>query len=371
VPPVLVTGATGFIGREVVRRLLAAGRPVVALARRRRNRPAADRVAAAVGLGPDGRRLDVVEADLTRPGLGLEPSAWRRLRETVELVIHGAGDTSFFPEASTSFRAGHVDGPLELLHGLTTGRLRVWAQLSTAYVCGRRSGLVLEHEGDVGQAFHNAYERVKLEAETALRGAGARLGVDVRVFRPSIVVGTAPETAGGSPANLFSGFIRLVGMLAESANGAEVPLRIVAAPQAPFNIVPVDFVTAAVVALALYPDGAGRISHLVVADAPSQQATLAMITERLGVRGLSCWMCVALVSRTPRGWRPGRAHARGLSRVSGAGRPVRRRRGAAAPGPVRAPAPPPVLPCGPSAHRPGPGDTRGSPSGGLGGDRVR
>jgi thioester reductase-like protein len=284
--PVLVTGATGFIGREVVRRLLATGRSVVALGRRRDAQGAADRLADAVGLAADGRRLAAIEADLARPGCGIAAAEWAWLRAGVETVVHCAGETTFFPCSPGPFRTGHVDGPLALLEGLEGGRLRRWAQLSTAYVCGRRSGTVFERDGDVGQRFHNPYERVKLEAEARLRGAAARAGVDVRVFRPSVVVGAAPSTTGGKPSNLFFDFIRLVEGLARLARGT-VPLRIAAAPQARFNIVPVEYVAAALVALLEHPDGVGQTFHLVVADAPTQAAMLAMIAAPLGVRGLA------------------------------------------------------------------------------------
>lgn len=283
--PVLVTGPTGFIGREVVRHLLAGGRSVLALARRRGGTAAPERVAEMVGIVPDGRRLDVLEADLSLPSCGLPESGWKRVRESVETVIHCAGETRFFPENMTPFRAAHIDGPLDLLHGLWRGRLRRWTHLSTAYVCGRRSGTVREDEGDVGQEFHNPYERVKLEVEAAMRREGARLGVDVRVLRPSIVVGAACATPGGNPANLFFKFIRLVGALAQLANGSEMPLRIRAAPRARFNIVPVDYVALAVVALAEHPDGAGG-TFQVVSDAPTQAAMLDMIASHFGLRGL-------------------------------------------------------------------------------------
>ncbi len=291
ISPVLVTGATGFIGREVVRGLLMSGRPVLALARRRDGQTAEKRVAEAVGVVPDGRRLRVIEGDLTGPGSGLDEAERVDLRETVETVIHCAGDTTLFPEAMKTFRAGHIDGPVRMLRWLGAGRLRRWAHLSTAYVCGRRSGNVLERDGDLGQSFHNPYERVKLESEAAMRKVGAELGIDVRVFRPSIVVGAAPETPGGNPSNLFFHFIRMAAALADLTNGSEVKLRIEAVPRARFNIVPVEYVAAALVALAEHPDGAQETFHLVVSDAPTQEAMLAMIGKHLGVRGLSLVDC--------------------------------------------------------------------------------
>ena len=281
---ILVTGATGFVGRHVVRRLLAAGRPVMALARDRDGVPGIERVAEAVGFTPDGALLDVVEGDLAARG-GMAGAELGRLRERVETVIHCAGDTSFFPQAVTAFVAGHVDGPVALLRGLAGGRLSRWTQLSTAYVCGRRSGVVLEGEGDVGQTFHNPYERVKLDAERALRAAAARAGIAITVLRPGIVVGAAPGTAGGAPANLFFSFIRLVAGL--RGLGGAVALRIVARPRARFNVVPVEYVAAAVAALAEDPRAAGETGHLVVRDAPTQETMLAMLAARLGLRGLS------------------------------------------------------------------------------------
>ncbi|HEU4369525.1 MAG TPA: SDR family oxidoreductase [Methylomirabilota bacterium] len=284
-PHILVTGATGFIGREIVRRLWAAGRPVLVMARARADLGATARVAAALGADPAGA-IDIIEGDLARPGCGLAAAAWCRLRETIETVIHCAGDPAFVPDAPATFRAGHVEGPRELLERLGAGRLRHWAQLSTAYVCGRRSGIVLESEHDVGQTFHNPYEQVKLEAELVLRATARRLGVDLRVFRPSIVVGAAPGTTGGAPSNLFFDFLRLAASLASVAGGTETRLRIEAAPSAPFNIVPVEYVATAIVALADDPGAAGRTLHLAVKDAPTQETMLALISARLGVRGL-------------------------------------------------------------------------------------
>lgn len=283
---VLVTGATGFIGREIVGRLLAAGRHVVALARGRDGMTARDRVAAAVAEGRAAGYLDVVEGNLAAPDCGLHPKSWRLLRTTVTTVINCGGDTRFEPDTPLPYLAGHVHGPVRLMEGLAGGRLTHWAQLSTAFVCGQRSGTILEREGDVGQRFHNSYERVKLEAERVLRIAGGELGVDVRTFRPSIVVGAAPATAGGAPSNLFFGFIRMLAALAAS-HGRPGALRVAAAPRAPFNIVPVEYVATAVVTLAEQACGVRTTCHLVVRHAAAQAEVLRTLTDRLGVRGVS------------------------------------------------------------------------------------
>ena len=304
---ILVTGVTGFVGREVARELLRAGRPMVVLARARDGVAAAARVAAAIGVATDDARVSVIEGDLAAPACGIDGADWRSLRESVDTVIHCAGDTAFAPPRLEPYEAAHVGGPCRLLEGLAAGRLRRFGHVSTAYVCGQRRGLILESEGDRGQAFHNVYERVKLASEAALRAAGARSGVEVRVARPGIVVGPAPLTGGGAPSNLFFDFVRLTATLARLAAGRPASLRIEAAARAPFNFVPLDYVASALVQLtemrepatggASSPPDARRAPpkperspetfHLVAHDPPTQGEVLETIAARLGVRGLA------------------------------------------------------------------------------------
>jgi len=282
---ILLTGATGFVGRALALRLRAAGRPLAVLARGREGLDARARVAAALGEAAAG--VEVVEGELSAGGAALAPSVLRRLRARVETVVHCAGDTSFAPLAVRAYVGAHVDGPAALLRALAGGRLARWAQVSTAFVCGARRGTVHEHEGDVGQDFHNVYERAKLDAEAAVRAAGAAAGVDVRVLRPSIVVGAAPATAGGTPSNIFFAFIRLAAALAHWPAASAARLRVLGAPHAPFNLVPLEYVVDATLALAEHPAAAGGTFHLVVREAPRQRVMAAMLAERLGLAGLA------------------------------------------------------------------------------------
>jgi nucleoside-diphosphate-sugar epimerase len=133
-PAVLVTGATGFIGRQLVSRLLVAGRRVVVLARRREGRPPEARLADA--FGETFNRLEVVEGDLACPTI-IEKSL-TQLRSTIHTVIHCAGETSFSAGERDSTRIVQIDGPLVLLRTLVARGLRRWSHVSTAFVCGRR-----------------------------------------------------------------------------------------------------------------------------------------------------------------------------------------------------------------------------------------
>jgi nucleoside-diphosphate-sugar epimerase len=283
---ILITGATGFIGRHVARRLHQAGRRVTALARDQGGITAGRRIERALGIVVAGDGFEVIHSDLSRPGAGLSETEIARLRRTVRAVIHCAGNTSFFPQSSAASRALSIDGPLALLAALAAGRLERWCQISTAFVCGRRSGTVFEHEGALGQSFHNPYEGIKLESETALRESCRRLGVELRVLRPSVVVGAQAETKGAEPSNLLFQFIRLTAGVAARAERAEVDVRIQARPAAHFNIVPIEYVSAAIAALVDQAAAEGGTFHLVASNPPTQQTVLQMITSRLGVAGL-------------------------------------------------------------------------------------
>lgn len=199
---VLITGASGFIGRHITRRLLRNGRSLVVLMRAR-GQNAQERLQRVLGTRIAGRPVRIVAADLSKPDLGLDSTPLWRLAGPIETVVHCAGDTTFFPRDIAAARAVCIDGPLTLLASLRPGGLRRWVQISTAYVCGERSGTVFEHERDVGQSFHNPYERLKLLAELALDRRCGELGVDLRVARPSIVVGPPCVTPGSRPSNLF------------------------------------------------------------------------------------------------------------------------------------------------------------------------
>jgi nucleoside-diphosphate-sugar epimerase len=282
---ILITGSTGFIGRHVTHRVYQAGRRVIALARTAGGIPARKRVESILGIPAGGNGLEVIDSDLTQPGAGLTSSELGWLRANVQTVIHCAGDTSFFPRATAASRAIFIDAPLALLQALIPGRLERWCQISTAFVCGRRCGAVFESEGAVGQEFHNPYEEIKLQSEIALTQSCRRLGIDLRILRPSVVIGTESSTQGGSPSSLLYQFIRLAAALAGRGK-AEAAVRIQGRPAAHFNIVPIEYVSAAIEVLSEQPGAAGGTFHLVVSQPPTQEAILQMIASRLAVNGL-------------------------------------------------------------------------------------
>ncbi len=123
--------------------------------------------------------------------------------------------------------------------------------MGTAFVAGRRTDLVREHELEHPAGFKNAYEQSKYEAELWLRSACADL--PVTVFRPSIVVG---DSTTGATTN----FGMLYWPIQLYARGWW--RTIVGRPDTPVDIVPVDFVADAIDLLSRPGSPVGATYHL-------------------------------------------------------------------------------------------------------------
>ncbi len=261
---VLLTGATGFVGREILSRFLEReDRHVFALVRADDDEHAADRL-------PAHPRLSAVAGDIEQGGLGLSGEAGQRLRREVTTVVHCAASVSFDMSLEES-RGVNVDGTLRMVEfARGCPRLERFSYISTAYVAGEPGRLFREDELAVGQRFRNPYERSKFEAELALRTQGADL--PLQILRPSIVVG---DSATGHT----SSFNVLYGPLKAFARG-KVP-AIPARRGAPVDIVPVDYVADRVHELAT--NGPNGTFHLVAGrNATTVGRLLEMSSEELG-----------------------------------------------------------------------------------------
>jgi thioester reductase-like protein len=259
---VLLTGATGFVGMELLARYLEhTDRRVHVLVRAASERAAAARVqrtlADLFGAGhPFAERVVAVRGDVTRPSLGLRRGRARdALAEQVDEVVHSAASVSFDLSLDAS-RAINVEGTrrvLELAERChARGGLRRFSHISTAYVAGDHAGCFSEDDLDVGQSFRNSYEQSKFEAEHLLGRWHGRL--PVTVLRPSIVVGARDS-------GWTASFNVLYWPLRAFARGAYAALP--ARRDAPVDVVPVDFVADATFALSQAPEAEGVTFNLV------------------------------------------------------------------------------------------------------------
>lgn len=209
----LVTGGTGALGRELVRRLADLPSPprVVVLSRQARNPESlachGPVPAPFPGLLPGV--VEVVRGDLRAgPGLGLSPQVRAELEDRVTGILHAAADTRFTLPLGAA-RAANLGGTRSLLgFAARCHALDRIGCFSTVYVAGRRTGGVLESDlVDRGAGFANTYERSKFEMELELRARMADL--PIAVYRASTLIGDA-STGRVTRPNAFHHTLRLL-----------------------------------------------------------------------------------------------------------------------------------------------------------------
>jgi len=281
---VLLSGATGFVGMEILGLYLErTDRHICCLVRAESQEDADGRARAAVRLlfGDEDAfagRISAIRGDIERPGLGLEPADRDSLAATVSDIVHCAASVSFSLPLDRS-REINVDGTRQMLDfGVeceSRGGLGHFAYVSTAYVAGTHEGVFNEDDLNVGQDFRNPYERSKFEAEQLVRSYSDRL--PIQVFRPSIIVG---EHSSGWTMS----FNVLYSPLKAFSRGA-LP-AIPAKRGAPVDVVPVDYVADAVFEVANRPAHTGAETYHLVAgpQATTVGRLIEMSATRLGRR---------------------------------------------------------------------------------------
>lgn len=196
---VLLTGASGFVGREQLWRLVRhPDTRVYCLLRADDDGHARSRLEAILDASQptpltseERARAIPVRGDLTLERIGLTESQWQQLAEETSRIVHGAASVAFHLSFDES-RKINVEGThrmLQLGKAAMGHRLTRFDYISTCYVCGRRSGLIGEEylPNGPGQRFNNNYERSKSEAEALVRSY--RDEMPICIFRPPLIVG--------------------------------------------------------------------------------------------------------------------------------------------------------------------------------------
>jgi thioester reductase-like protein len=250
---VLVTGFPGFIGGRLVAALLrdSPDSRVVTVVEPRMadtGRELAGRL--------DGGRIEVLEGDITERRLGLSDPDYERLTAELTAVYHLAAiyDLSVPLELATKVNVDGTGNVLTLCEDCE--RLERLHYVSTAYVAGERTGTVYEHELALGQRFKNHYESTKFQAEVWVRQAMDR--VPTTIYRPAIVVGDSQT--GETPK--FDGPYYMLRVISRAVRWKQ-PIPRFGRAEAPFNVVPVDFIIDAMTTADDVPELVGSTLHLV------------------------------------------------------------------------------------------------------------
>src|SRR4051794_22683078 len=262
-----VTGATGFIGRHLVEQLLKRDGDVYVLVRE----GSTDKLQGLIDRwGPEAKeRVKPVTGDLAEPRLGVSDEEVAKLREAgIDHYFHLAAiyDMTAPDERNEELNVAGTRHAVELANAVEAGILHHTSSIAAA---GEFKGLFREDMFDEGQKLPSAYHRTKFESERIARDEST---VPWRVYRPAIVVGhsqTGEMDKIDGPYYFFKAIQKLRHWLPEW-----VPLI---GPELGYtNIVPVDFVAAAMDHIAHQPELDGQAFHLT---SPKSQRSGAVLNE--------------------------------------------------------------------------------------------
>ncbi|WP_330237623.1 SDR family oxidoreductase [Streptomyces sp. NBC_00525] len=288
---VALTGATGFLGLRLLRRLLETHRSVTVLAHAGSG-DALHRIVRffeLTGATPEftaalADRVRVVEIDLALPRLGLPQRRFKELADDVGALWHSAGSINLegdLPE----LRRVNVEGTRHVLELAAASRLRPRVHhVSTAFVAGaRREGVAYEDELDAGCGFENAYERSKYEAESLVHAWARQHGRPVLVLRPSVLVTDLPPhpELPSHPLQVVERILRDACRSGGAGPQARPRVRMVGHPHGRLNLLQVEHAADVMVRLAGRPSSGGVDTYHVVHDRDVPVATVVEVLERL------------------------------------------------------------------------------------------
>ena len=276
---IFLTGFPGFIAKRLVARLLRKDPEAsfVFLAEARLQRAAEQALREMQERHPAlGSRAKIVTGDITKPLLGLTQDTYNILAAGTTHVWHLAAIYDLAVPMALAYRV-NVVGTANVLDFCGACRnLKRLDYVSTCYVSGARTGLVLERELDEGQGFKNHYESTKCWAEMEVRRRIDR--IPTCILRPAIVIGdskTGETDKYDGPYFLVAALVRLP---------TWVPLINIGEGHATLNLVPVDFLVDAMAELWANDDAIGKTIHLADPYPHTSRDVFGGILQAMGFR---------------------------------------------------------------------------------------
>jgi fatty acid CoA ligase FadD9 len=268
---VLLTGATGFLGRylalEWLERLSLVGGTLICLVRAKNDAAARQRLDKVFDSGDPGllqhyhqlaaEHLEVITGDKGEPNLGLDQHTWQQLADTVDLIVDPAALVNHVLPYSELF-GPNVLGTAELIRLALTTKLKPFTYVSTVGVGDQIAPSAFTEDADIrvisptrtlDNSYANGYANSKWAGEVLLREAHELCGLPVAVFRCDMIL---PDTRYVGQLNLPDTFTRLMFSLVLTgvAPGSFYELDAHGnRQQAHYDGLPVDFIAEAIATL--------------------------------------------------------------------------------------------------------------------------
>lgn len=289
-----VTGATGFVGSNLVLELLAQpDAHIFALVRpgsegvSARLRKALASAAWAAGHGASlnraiEERCHAVEGNIGEEACGVDSDRLPHL----DHFWHAAASLQFEDRYADVIYRANVEGTRNALTLARACNLdQHFNYISTAYVAGCRTGLIDETVSR-GHEANNHYECSKIQAEILV---SEEKRLSTRIYRPSIVIGHSRTHAAASGFTGLYGFMRRVVRLGQIMRrlqdglAEKTELQVYVEPDSPMNLIPVDVVARQMVRISRSASDA-KVFHITNPAPPIAGDAASLIFRELDLK---------------------------------------------------------------------------------------
>ena len=270
----LLTGATGLVGRYLVRDLLLNGHHLVVVVRPSRKASPRDRMEQILQhweeeLGRPLPRPVVLSGDIAEPAFGMSDADQAWVKQNVNTIIHSAAILEFYGEDRNGepWRT-NLGGTRNMINLCRDLQIHDINYISTAYVAGMQTEPAMEDALDVGQKFRNDYEESKFLAEQEVRAID--FAEHVTVYRPAVISGDSVTGYTNTYHGIYL-YLRLMAVMIPSIPAGEdgfrhTPIRLRFTGDERRNVIPVDWISAVTVRLFETPEARGGTYHMAPED---------------------------------------------------------------------------------------------------------
>jgi thioester reductase-like protein len=248
---IFMTGFPGFIAGRLLERLVASETQYFLLVQPQFVEKAMEELEEiADATGTPLESFVIVEGDITKPDLGLSAEDLETIQFETTDVFHLAAAYDLAVARDVAFKV-NLEGTRNVNRLVASVKnLKRYNYVSTCYVAGKRTGVILESELEHDAGFRNFYEETKYLAEIEVEKLKSTL--PVTIFRPSVVVGDSRDGATAKYDGIYYliNYLRRAPSLLRLVNVGNQDVRL--------NLVPVDFVVEGIAALARDKESIGK-----------------------------------------------------------------------------------------------------------------
>lgn len=219
-------------------------------------------------------QLHPLFGDIVAMDLGLSGSEYTTLCQEVTHFYHMAAISHVGSSRDSTYKV-NVKGTKNIIElAVSMEKLERFCHFSSAYVSGKREGVVMEADLERKFGFRNHNEETRFLAEVEIRQAMSEF--PITVFRPSIIVGDSQT----GEIDRFAGPYYM--MVAIVNSSMDIPVPIPHRGYAPLNLVPVDYVLDAAHHIADDPRSIGKTFHLVDPNPLSARSVYELVAKIAG-----------------------------------------------------------------------------------------